>query len=175
MAITNGNLIDYIVTNRLFVEDGEYLLQEKIATLGHDAVGSARAWIWGRFYQSGTIDVLTGFNTATFDTLVVGDLSELATVRAAYVAQGVDADLYMAIFEALVQLSIANLWQSSGMVDSGTQLLKEAKEMILAIVGNAANPDGGAGGEVGSSGLEPVFEIDIMDEAEITSYLGGYE
>jgi hypothetical protein len=175
VAITNGNLIDYIVANRLFVEDGEYLLQEKIASLGHDAVGSARAWIWGRFYQSGTIDTLTGFTEATFGNLVVGDLAELATVRAAYDAQGVDSDLFMAIFEALIQLSIANLWQASGLVESGAHLLKEAKEMILAIVGNAADPDSGNGGGVGSDNLEAVFEIDVMSESEITDYLGGYE
>ena len=175
--LTNGNIIDYVLANRLFLEDGEYLTQERLRTIGNDAVGSARAWLWGRFFQAGKGTAFTEFTSTTFDDLIPADLAEMADIRSAYTALDVDADLFIAVFDALVQLSVANLWQASGQEESGKQALKEAKEMVLAIVGKAADPEGeiGAGGGASGGPLEAHVVIDTWTEAEITAELGGYE
>ena len=181
MAITNGDILGYITNNRLHYEDGQYLLQEKVATMGNDAVGSARAWLFGRFFHAGESTVFEAFITITYDDLDTTDLDDLATIRAAYyTATGSKetTSLYMMLFESLIRLSVAYVWKSAGMFEDANSEEKNAKELITAIVGAYANPDnvtGGDDGDIGDAALGTVIDVYNLTDAEVTTLLGGYE
>jgi len=183
VTINNAEILAYVLDNRLHLEDGEYLLQERVSTMGRDAVSSAFAWIWGRFFHAGRGDIFSAWKTATYDDLEAADLVNLDTIRAKYVANGVDSDLvdmYVMLFDSLVQLSVSNIWQDSQMADEGKQSKKEAQELISAIIGNDANPLGGSGDGAGSSQDmdqlgEASVEVCALSAEDIKTELGGYE
>ena len=182
MTITNGDIVTYITTNRLHYDDGQYLLQEKVATMGNDAVGSARAWLFSRFFHAGETETFEAFITMTYDDLIPGDLADLASVRAAYyVATSSNKEttsIYMMLFESFIRLATAYIWKAAGMIGDSDVEEKNAQELITAIVGSYANPEnvtGGEGGDIGDAVLSSVIEIYNLTDAEITDLLGGYE
>lgn len=181
MTLANSDILTYILANRLFVEDGEYLLQEKVETAGRDAIGSARAWLFGRFFGAGETTLYTAWNTATFTDLISANLTELSAVRAAYLVITGDqetTDIYMMLFEAFIRLGTAYIWDVARMDGDVKTAKKEAQEFITALVGAKANPDnvlGGANGSGNDAALGAVVTTDAWTDAEITDELGGYE
>ncbi len=160
----------------MHVEDGEYLLQEKVSTLGVDSLGSARAWLFGRFYTAGNTTIFAAFIESTFTDLASTDLDDLETIRAAYLTNTGDAEttsIYMMLFESLIRLTIAYFWQASRMDSDAEVEEKTAQELISTIVGSLADPDTVIGGEL-TAGI-PSVTVDIMTDAEIKSYLGNFE
>ena len=180
MALENGDILDYILANRMHFEDGEYALQEKADTMGADAVGSARIWLQGRFLAAGETATYRAFTVATWDELDSADLVDLETVRAAYytdLADDILTETYMLLFDALVILTIANIRTAAGMEGESDYAQDMAQELVSAIVGSIANPGnvtGGEGGEVGD-GLPSVITVSPMTDAEIKAELGNYE
>jgi len=181
MALTNGDILDYILANRLFLEDGEYLLQEKIDTMGRDAVGSARAWLFGRFLQAGETTTFQEFIDETYDNLIPANLTEIEDIRAAYFVLTGDKDttnVYVMLFEALVRLAIAYIWEAARMDGQASIVEKGAQELISAIVGASANPDNVIGGDEGGGGtmpLVPSVNVYALTDDEVSAMLGGYE
>jgi hypothetical protein len=182
MAINNGDILTYILTNRLHYEDGEYLLQEKVETMGEDAVGSARAWLYGRFLQAGETDTFDAFMTATYDDLVVGNLTKLEDIRAAYLVITADAtstSIYTMLFDAFIRLSVAYIWKASGMEGEAEPEEKMAQELIVAIVGAVANPENilgdSEGADAGEAALGSVVTVYPLTADEIKVYTEGYE
>lgn len=181
MALENADILDYILTNRLFLEDGEYLLQEKIDTMGVDAVGSARAWLFGRFLHAGETTTFQEFITVTFDDLIPAKIETLEITRAAYLVITGDKDttnVYMMLWEALVRLTIAYIWEAARMDGQKSIIEKGAQELISAIVGASANPDNAIGGEGSGGGSMPLVSsvnVYALTDAEVSAMLGGYE
>jgi hypothetical protein len=183
MTITNGDILEYILNNRLHVEDGEYLLQEKVETMGHDAIGSARAWLFGRFLHAGETEIFEAFITMTYDDLTPGDLTELSAIRAAFfTATGSNkqtTSIYMMLFESLIRLSVAYIWKAAGMEGEADSEEKNAQELISAIVGAYGNPENVLGdedgGDMADAALESVVSTYNLTEDEVKEITGNYE
>lgn len=182
MAITNADILTYVLANRITDEDGVYLLQEKAETMGEDAIGSARTWLYGRFLHAGELTTWEAFTTATYTGLVAGNLTTIETVRAAYLANLGDATLssmYTMLFESLIQLSVAYIWQAAGMEGEAETAKRESQEFITAIVGALANPDNvlgdSEGGDAGEASLGSVITVHALTVDEIKVYTEGYE
>lgn len=182
MSIDNADILAYVLANRITDEDGVYLLQEKAATMGEDAIGSARTWLYGRFLHAGELTTWDAFIIATYDDLVAGNLTTIEAVRAAYLANTADAALasmYTMLFESLIQLSVAYIWQAAGMEGEAETAKKEAQEFITAIVGALANPDNvlgdSEGGDAGEAALGSVVTVYPLTADEIKVYTEGYE
>lgn len=179
MTVTNGDILDYVLANRMHLEDGEYALQEKAGTMGADAVGSARIWLQGRFLAAGETATFRAFIVATWGGLDAADLVDLETIRAAYytdLADDVLTETYMLLFDALVRLTIAYIWVAAGMEGEGDIAQGKAQELISAIVGSVANPDnvtGGDGGDIGE-GLPSTIVVSPLTDTEISALLGNY-
>ena len=135
-----------ISTNRLSYNTGDYILQEKVDTMGADAVGSARTWLWARFYHGNRIDIFNDWVTAIYTNLDPGDLVTLESIRAVLETNdAVNADVQMMLFEALVQISISNLWQENENVETASLAKREAQDLIQALIGNSATPNENSG------------------------------
>ena len=183
MTITNGDILTYILANRLHYEDGQYLLQEKAESMGHDAIGSARAWLFGRFLHAGETEIFEAFITMTYGDLIPGDLTELEDIRAPFfTATGSDkqtTSIYVMLFEALIRLSVAYIWKAAGMEGEAESEEKNAQELITAIVGAYANPENilgdETGGDMADAALSSVVEVYCLTADEIKVYTEGYE
>lgn len=180
MAITNSDILTYITTNRLHVEDSDYALQEKTLTMGDDSVGSARAWMYGRFLMAGQLDSFAAFVTATWTDLDDTDLTELSTIRAAYYTNTSDTNLaetYTLLFDTLVLVAISKIWDAAGMDGESAKVMRDAQELVSAIVGALANPDNVIGGDEGGTiaeGLPPIVSVDPYTDDDYADELGGY-
>ena len=182
MPVTNADILTYVLTNRLHLEDGEYLLQEKVETMGQDAVSSAFTWIWGRFFHAGRSDILTLWKAAVYDSVDPVDLESLDTLRARFVTNDISTeliDMYVMLFDSVAQLAVANIWQASNMEDEGESRKKEAQQLISAIIGNDATPlagqDGGGGNQDMEQFGDAVVCVDAATATEIKTELGGFE
>lgn len=177
MSITNGDILEYVKTVRMFPEDGQYLLQEYIDKHGLDCVGSARAWVYGRFFSAEKTDIYNAWVATTWDDLIDTDLADLPTVRAAYTALDADlSELHTLIFEIFTRLVIFYIFKNAQMHGYAEEWREEAVGMLSAIVGVLANSDnvtdnGDAGVPIGAV----VCVTDNWTDDEITDYLGGYE
>jgi hypothetical protein len=182
MPITNADILTYVLANRITDEDGVYLLQEKAETMGEDAIGSARTWLYGRFLHAGELTLWDAFIIATYDNLVAGNLTNLDAVRAAYLVITSDAALtsmYTMLFESLIQLSVAFIWGAAGMEGELDSAKQEAQEFIVAVVGALANPDNALGdsegGDAAEAALGTVVTVYPPTAEEIKVYTEGYE
>ena len=105
MAITNADVLNYIIANRIFNEDATNLLQEKADTLGRDAVSAALLWIMGRFIKAGRTDFFMSWRSAIY-SLDSSDLTNLDTIRATLnIIDSENGETYAMIFESLIQLT----------------------------------------------------------------------
>ena len=141
MAITNTNILDYVLNNKVFQEDATYLLQDKKDTMGVDAVGSSFTWMYGRFFHGGRQEFFATWKKLllTFDFT---DLENLETITAVFkAADAVNYETYTMLFDALVNLTISNMYGDAGQDGEATVQKKEAQELIQAICGNDADPD----------------------------------
>jgi len=181
MAITASDILDYILANKLHVEDGEYLLQEKVDSMGIDAVESARVWIWGRFLHAAETDQFEAMTLAILSNLDSGDMVSLATIRAALETAGVsDVAQTVMIFDVWCQLAVSNIWQAAKIHKEGMYSKTEAQEMIDAIIGlDAYSSITGTGSGSGSSGREllgePVIVTDNYTKKEISIECEGFD
>lgn len=177
MAITNSDILAYILSNRLFYEEGEYLLQSKVETMGEDAIGSARTWMYARFFHAGELETFDAFIKMTFDDLVAGDLTNIEDVRSAYLAAttiyGITS-LYTMLFEALIRLSVAYIWKAAGMEGNAGAEEKFAQQLISSVVGALADPDN-ATGDADDTALGTVVSVHPLTADEIKGYTEGYE
>jgi len=179
--VTNSDLLTYILANRFHYEDGQYLLQEKAETMGEDAIGSARSWLYGRFFQAGETEIYDAFIAVLYAGLVPASLTTLEGIRAAIqVITGDTAltSMYTMIFESLIRLSVAYIWKAAGMDGEAKSEEKLAQEFITAIVGAHANPGNVIGGEDGSqndAALGSTVVVYPITDAEVTTLLNGYE
>lgn len=163
MAITTTNILTYIFANRLTSSyDSKYLLEGNTVK-GADAVNSALFWMNARFKNAGYglffrtwKDYLFGFTT--------DDLVSLQTVQDAF--YGIDEDLYLdyaELFEALILISIYNLYSGTEQELIAKDKEDRAKEIISGIIGQSAFP-GEAVGETRKT--PPVFCVDTHTEDE---------
>lgn len=177
MAITNADILTYIRTNRLHSENSDYLLQGKIDSMGADAVSSARAWLFGRFYHADRVGIYNSFIAAVYTTLDDTDLTTLDTIRAAFVSAGVeDVDLTVVLFDSMVQLAISNIYESAGQEGAGLETRTEAVELISSMLGMEADANvGGAAGGAGGYTGEAVVGTSSLTDDEMKDELWGYE
>ena len=164
MAITNSNIITYIFTNRLTVEDQEYLLEGN-TTKGADAVNSALLWVHARFRKAGYEDMfkdwkdyLYGFSSSA--------LTSMQTMENAF--YGADTDLYldyMMMFESLILFTIYNLYSRPEQELTAMDKKDKAQEIIEGLLGSSAFP--GEGAATGSkTPIVAVVESSTDDEKE---------
>ena len=176
MAITSADILTYISTNRAFSEDYNYILQDSESTIGRDAVASAVSWLWGRFFKSGRTDIYDEWYASVFADLESTDLTNMDTIRSALATSDEDnEDRNVMMFDILVQLSVANLWQESAQEDSVKHVKAEAQEMLDAIIGADAYPTTEASAGARDNPGEAVFYVDVYTDDEISELLGGYE
>ena len=181
MTLTNSDILTYILTNRLHAEAGEYLLQEKIETMGEDAVGSARTWLYGRFLNAGETTLFHEWTDVTFNDLIPTNLSNIEAVRAAYLVLTTVVDttsVYTMLFESFIRLSVAYIWQAAGMEGEKESEELIAQELIVAIVGALANPAnilGDDGDGMDDPVLGAMVTVHALTADEIKEYTGGYE
>lgn len=181
MAIANSDILAYVMDNRLFYEEGEYLLQSKVETMGEDAIGSARTWMYARFFHAGELATFDAFMKVTYDDLTPGDLTNIEDVRAAYLVittEDSTTSLYTMLFEAFVRLSVAYIWKAAGMEGNAEVEEKFAQQLISSIVGALADPDnviGGGDGDMEEAALGTVVSVHALTADEIKEYTGGYE
>ena len=175
MAITSADILTYIASNRAFSEDYSYVIQDKASTMGRDAVASAVSWLWGRFLKAGRTDLYDEWYASVFTDLESTDLTNLDTVRSALATSDEDnEDRNVMLFDILVQLSVANLWQDSAQEETIRTVKEEAQEMLEAIIGADAFPQPEQGG-VRDNPAEAIICIDAYTYDEITDLLGGYD
>ena len=83
------------------------------------------------------------------------------------------------LFEHLIRLSIAYIWDSAHIDEKAEKIEAKAQEYISAICGALSNPDNVLGDESGSGSGEPVLDPTIVcdhwTDAEIKEYLENYE
>lgn len=178
MTITSSDILTYLLDKKFHFEDSDYLLQDKVATMGLDAVTSARVWIWGRFFHSDRQELWNTVVENILDYLVVGNLTSLDAIRTALEDAGrtLIPETVM-LFDVWTQMAVLNIWQACNMEKAGMYSKKEAQEMISAIIGRDAYPLGGSsgGGTQGDSIAEPVVSTDNYTPSEISIECGGYD
>jgi len=168
MAITDADLVTYIITNRLQTEDGDNLFLEKSGTLGRDNVTSARLWFMGRFISTGRRDEFDTWKALIYG-LDSGDLTSIDAMETALTTAGsADPAQDIMIFDGMIRLAISKVYSANGQYGNADVIEEEAEEMIAGLLGKSA------AGESTEDGGIPTAYTDNLTSDEVEDLIGAF-
>jgi hypothetical protein len=176
VALSNNDILDYIFSNRLTLNDKEYLLEGNTSK-GVDAVSSASYWIYARFRKAGYTDFFKNFETALAN-ISSSSLTDLETLNdALYAYDETYYKEYSMLVEALVLIAMYKMYSSTEQEATGLDKKKEGQEIIEGLLGSSAFPERSGGSESNKTAIIAVVEsqTDAEKEAEAFGMRAGYD